>query len=267
MTGGSAGIGRALAEALAAAGLTVGIVARDARRGEEARGAIAAASGNERVELFIGDLSDLVSVRHLATTLTEAHRAIDVLVHCAAVYTSHRAVTADGLERMFATNLVGPFLLTNLILDQLRAGRARILVLSAPSTVKLDFDDLQAERRFRSLSAFGASKAADLLFTFELARRLEGSGATANAIHPGLVRTNLMHDAPAPLRWATGLVSRSPARAVKTIVPVALAPEYEGRSGRFYKGGREIKAPSYTLDPEVASRLWDATASLARLSR
>ena len=140
-------------------------------------------------------------------------------------------------------------------------------MLSAPSTVKLDFDDLQAERRFRSLSAFGASKAADLLFTFELARRLEGSGATANAIHPGLVRTNLMRDAPAPLRWATRLVSRSPARAVKTIVPVALASEYEGRSGRFYKGGREIKAPSYTLDAEVAGRLWDAVASLNRLSR
>ncbi len=267
VTGGSAGIGRALAEALAAAGLTVGIVARDAGRGEAARRAIAAASGNERVELFIGDLSDLASVRGLATTLAEAHRAIDVLVHCAAVYTSHRAVTADGLERMFATNVAGPFLLTNLMLDQVRAGRARILVLSAPSTVKLDFDDLQAERRFRSLSAFGASKAADLLFTFELARRLQGSGATANAVHPGLVRTNLMRDAPAPLRWATRLVSRSPARAVETIIPVALAPEYEGRSGRFYKGGREIKAPSYTLDPVVASRLWDASASLTRLSR
>ena len=267
VTGGSAGIGRALAGALAAAGLTVGIVARDAARGEAARSAIAAATRNEHVELFVGDLSDLASVRRLAATLAQAHRAIDILVHCAAVYTPHRGVTGDGLEQMFATNLAGPFLLTNLILDQLRAGRARILVLSAPSTVKLDFDDLQAERRFRSLSVFGASKAADLLFTFELARRLEGSGATANAIHPGLVRTNLMRDAPAPLRWATRIVSRSPARAVKTIVPVALAPEYEGRSGRFYKGGHEIKAPSYTLDPEVASRLWDATMALTRLSR
>ena len=246
VTGGTSGIGRALAEALAAEGLTVGIVARDAGRGEAARGAIAAASGNERVELFVGDLSDLASVRQLAATLAEAHRAIDVLVHCAAVYTSHRAVTGDGLEKMFATNVAGPFLLTDLLIDQLRASRARILVLSAPSTVKLDFDDLQAERRFRSLSAFGASKAADLLITFELARRLEGSGATANAIHPGLVRTNLMRDAVAPLRWVTRLLSRSPASAVKTIVPVALAPEYAGRSGRFYKDGREIKAPSYT---------------------
>ena len=156
----------------------MGIVARDAGRGAEARSAIAAASGSERVELFIGDLSELASVRRLATTVAEAHPAIDVLVHCAAAYTAHRAVTTDGLERMFATNVAGPFLLTDLLLDQLRASRARILVLSAPSTVKLDFDDLQGERRFRSLSAFGASKAADLLFTFELARRLEGSGAT-----------------------------------------------------------------------------------------
>jgi len=267
VTGGTSGIGRALAEALAAAGVTVGIVARDARRGEEARSSIAAASGNERVELFTGDLSDLSSVHRLAATLAEAHRAINVLVHCAAVYTRHRAVTADGLETMFATNLAGPFLLTNLILDQLRAGPARILVLSAPSTVRLDFDDLQAERRFRSLTAFGASKAADLLFTFELARRLEGSGVTANAIHPGLVRTKLMRDAPAPLRWATRLVSRSPARAAESIVPVALAPEHEGRTGRFYKAGREIEAPSYTRDPEVAGRLWDVTASLTQLSQ
>ncbi len=265
VTGGTSGIGRALAEALAAAGLTVSIVARDARRGEEARGAIAAASGNERVELLIGDLSDMSSVRRLAKTVGETHRAIDVLVHCAAVYTPHRVLTVDGLETMFATNLAGPFLLTNLILDQLRAGPARILVLSAPSTVRLDFADLQAERRFRSLTAFGASKAADLLFTFELARRLEGSGVTANAIHPGLVRTNLMREAPAPLRWATRIVSRSPARAAASIVPVALAPEYEGRTGRFYKSGREVDAPSYTRDPEVAGRLWAATSSVTQL--
>ena len=121
VTGGTAGIGRALAEALASAGLTVGIVARDARRGEEARGAIAAATGNERVELFTGDLSDLSSVRRLATALIVAHPAIDVLVHCAAVYTPRRASTVDGLEMMFATNVAGPFLLTNLVLDQLKA--------------------------------------------------------------------------------------------------------------------------------------------------
>jgi NAD(P)-dependent dehydrogenase (short-subunit alcohol dehydrogenase family) len=105
---------------------------------------------------------------------------------------------------MFATNVLGPFLLTDLLLAPLRAApAARVLLLSAPATNRLDFDDLQGERRFRSLSAFGASKAAGLLFTFELARRLEDSGVIANAVHPGLVRTNLMRQALAPLRWAT----------------------------------------------------------------
>ena len=266
VTGATSGIGRALAEALAAAGLTVALVARDAERGGRARTAIAAATGNERVEVFTGDLSSMASVRDLARDVRGAHPALDVLVHCAAVYTPRRSVTADGLETMLATNVVGPFLLTNLLLDSLRAARsARVLVLSAPATVRLDFDDLQGERRFRSLTAFGATKAADLLFTFELARRVAGSAITANAIHPGLVRTGLMRQAPAPLRWATRLVSAPPARAAAAIAPLAIAPDYEGRSGLFYKQGREIDPPPYTRDPDVARRLWDVAASLAGL--
>jgi NAD(P)-dependent dehydrogenase (short-subunit alcohol dehydrogenase family) len=203
----------------------------------------------------------------LATEVLAAFPRLDVLVHCAAVYTARRTVTADGLETMFATNALAPFLLTNLLLDRLIASApARVLVLTAPSTVRLDFDDLGAERRFRSLNVFGASKAADLLFTFELARRLEGSGVTANAVHPGLVRTNLMGQAPAPLRWATWLVSRPPARAGAAIAALALAREYQGVTGRFFTAGREIEAPAYTRDPAVAARLWKMSAALTGLS-
>jgi NAD(P)-dependent dehydrogenase (short-subunit alcohol dehydrogenase family) len=267
VTGATSGIGRALAEALATAGLTVVIVARDAARGEEARLSIAAGSGNDRVVGFEGDLSSLASVRALAGAIGEQYQALDILVHCAAVYTPRRSATDDGLETMLATNVLGPFLLTNLLLDRLRgAPSARVVVLSAPSTVRLDFDDLGAERRFRSLTQFGATKAADLLFTFELARRLEGTGITANAVHPGLARTNLMRGAPAPIRWATRLVSASPARAAGAIAPLALDPAYEGLGGRFFKAGREIEPPPYTRDPEVARRLWDASAVLTKLS-
>lgn len=268
VTGATSGIGRALAEALAATGMTVGIVAQDAVRGQRTRQAISDATGNDRIEVFVGDLSDLASVRQLATAVTEAHPTLDVLVQCAAVYTSRRTVTDDGFEMMFATNVLGPFLLTNLLLDRLRAaGSARVLVLSAPSTVTLDLDDLQAERQFRSLTAFGASKTADLLFAFELARRLEGSGTTVNAVHPGLVRTTLMRQSPAPLRWATWLVSAPPERAAAAIVPLALSPEYEGVTGRFFKARREIEAPPYTRDPEVARRLWDICAALTNDSQ
>jgi NAD(P)-dependent dehydrogenase (short-subunit alcohol dehydrogenase family) len=266
VTGATSGIGRALATALAAAGMTVGVVARDRERGERTRAALGEATGSERVELFLGDLSEMASVRRLAALVAEAHPTLDVLAHCAALYAARRSLTPDGLEMMFATNVLGPFLLTNLLLDRLKAaGSARVLVLSAPSTVRLDFDDLQSEHRFRSLSAFGATKAADLLFTFELARRLGGTEVTANAVHPGLVRTNLMRQAPAPLRWATRLVSAPPERAAAAIAPLALSPEYDGRTGLFYKAGREIDAPPYTRDVEVAGRLWEACATLSDL--
>jgi NAD(P)-dependent dehydrogenase (short-subunit alcohol dehydrogenase family) len=267
VTGATSGIGRALAGSLAAAGATVGIVARDPVRGEQTRTDIVRATGNERVELFVGDLADLGSVRHLADAVSEAHPTLDVLVHCAAVYTSQRTVTHDGFETMFATNVLGPFLLTDLLLDRLRAaGSARVFVLSAPPTLRLDVDDLQTEQRFRSLTAFGATKAADLLFTFELARRLEGTGVTANAVHPGLVRTNLMRQAPRPLRWVTRLVSAPPERAAAAIAPLALAPEDSTQTGRFFRAGREIEPPPYTRDPGVAKQLWEVCASLTTLS-
>ena len=263
VTGGTSGIGRALAEQLAAAGLTVVLVARDKVRGEAARQEIASTTGNDRISVVLGDLADMASVRKIALAVELAHPKLDVLVNCAGVYTPKRTVTTDGFETMFATNLLGPFLMTNLLLPQLRAaGSARILVISAPSGTKLDFDDLQSERRFRSLSAFGASKAADLLFTFELARRLDGTGVTANAIHPGLVRTSLMTGAPALLRWGLRPFSRSPESAVKTIVPLALDPAFEGRSGQFFHHAKAIDPPASTRDPDVARRLWDVSAEL-----
>ena len=168
---------------------------------------------------------------------------------------------------MFATNHLAPFLLTNLLHERLMANApARVLMLTAPSTTKLDFDDLQGERRFRSLTAFGASKAAELLLTFELARRWEGSGVTVNAVHPGVARTDLMRQASAPVRWVSKLVAAPPERVAAAIAPLVLFPEYAGRTGRFFSKGREIDAPPYTRDPEVARRLWDASSGATGLS-
>lgn len=266
VTGSTSGIGRALAEVLAAAGGPIGIVARDLGRGEAVRAEIVSATGNSAVRVFVADLSSQADVRRLAAEVIATFPRLNVLVHCAAVFTQRRTLTADGLETMFATNQLAPFLLTNLLRDHLVAGApARVLILTAPSTVKLDFDDLQSEGRFGALTAFGASKAADLLFTFELARRLEGTGVTANAVHPGLARTNLMRQAPAPLRWVTRLVSAPPARAASAIAPLALSPEYAERTSRFYRAGREIEPPPYTKDPEIARRLWAASAALTNL--
>jgi NAD(P)-dependent dehydrogenase (short-subunit alcohol dehydrogenase family) len=267
VTGSTSGIGRALAEALATAGATVGIVARDGAQAETVRAEIGAATGASAIHAFVADLSSQGDVRRLAAEVTASFPLLDVLVHSAGTFIRRRTLTSDGLETMFATNALAPFLLTNLLRDRLaESAPARVLVLAAPSTVKLDFDDLQGERRFRALTSFGASKAADLLFTFELARRLEGTGVTANAVHPGLVRTSLMREAPAPLRWATWLVSAPPARAAEAIAPLALAPEFESQTGRFFKAGREIEPPSYTRDPQIARRLWDVSTTLTKLN-
>lgn len=142
------------------------------------------------------------------------HDRLDVLVNCASAFFRTRRVSIDGLELTFALNLLAYFLLTNLMLEQLkRSGSARILNITAPATTRIDFDDLQAEHRYRAFQVFGASKTAELMFTFELARRLEGTGITVNAVHPELVRTDLMHEAPAPFRFVLRLRGRSPDEA------------------------------------------------------
>jgi NAD(P)-dependent dehydrogenase (short-subunit alcohol dehydrogenase family) len=244
----------------------VGLVGRDAERLAAVQAEIAPVARADGPRAFVADLADLGAVRELARDVALAYPDLDGLVHCAGVYTRRRSVTRDGLESMFATNVAAPFLLTNLLLPELGAASGRVVVLGAPSTVRLDFDDLQAEGRFRSLTAFGATKAADLVLTFELARRTEGIGVTANSVHPGLVRSGLMRQAPALLRWATWLASRSPDRAAAAIAPLITSPAYVGQTGHFYKDGREIDPPPYTRDPEVGRRLWDACASLTGLA-
>jgi NAD(P)-dependent dehydrogenase (short-subunit alcohol dehydrogenase family) len=266
VTGATSGIGRAVAQSLAAAGASVGIVARDPTRGEDARNGIAAATNNPRLEVFLADLSTLGSVRALADAIGRAYPSVDILVNCAAVFNARRTVTADGLELMFATNYLAPFLLTNLLLARLTAGvGGRVLTLTAPSTVRPDLDDLQSERRFSALNAFGASKAANLLFTYALARRLEGGGVTANAVHPGLVRSSLMRQGPAPLRWATWIFSHSPEEAADSIAPLATSLVYAETSGRFFRAGREIRSAPFTHEIGFQDHLWDVSAILAGL--
>ncbi len=267
VTGATSGIGRALAARVAADGATVVLVARDEESGTAVAREIAADSGNERVLNLTADLSSQPSIRALAATFEERFERLDALANVAALFSRRRVVTADGLEAMFATNHLGPFLLTNLLLERLRAsGAGRVLTVSAPSTVRLDFEDLQGERRFRALNAFGASKAANLLFTFELARRTGAAAVTANAVHPGLVRTALMREAPAPLRWLTGLRGAPPARAAAEIAPLLTSPAYGTANGRFFHRGREIDPPPYTRDPEIGRRLWQVSAALTGLS-
>src|SRR5664279_2763985 len=192
VTGGTGGIGKATALGLAALGARVGIVGRDHVRAQAAAADIAAASGNPAVDSIAADMSSQAEVRRLASEVLDAYPRLDVLVNNVGGYWASRHVTADGLEHTFAVNHLAAFLLTNLLLDRLKASApARVVTVSsaAHSTGTIDFDDLQGERGYSERKAYPQSKLASVMFTYELARRLEGTGVTATVLHPGIVST------------------------------------------------------------------------------
>jgi NAD(P)-dependent dehydrogenase (short-subunit alcohol dehydrogenase family) len=266
VTGSSSGLGKSTAMGLAQLGATVILGCRDKQRGEVALAEIKTASGNQMVELMLIDLSLQHSVRSMVAEFEKRYYHLDVLINNAGVFKKQRIVTADGLETMFVTNHLGPFLLTNLLLDRLKsAASARILSITAPSTTHLDFDDLQGEKKFNAYTAFGASKMCNLLFTYELARRLEGTHIIANAIHPGLVKSGIMREAAAPIRWFTYLISTTPQKASATPVYYASSPEVEGMTGFFFKSGQAIDSNPYAKDHAVQKRLWDVSVALTGL--
>lgn len=236
-------LGKAIALGLAGTGATVIMVARTDSRGAEVEREIAEMTQNPNLELQLGDLSNLSSVRNLGEILNSRYDRIDVLINNNQVYKKQRSVTVDGFEEMFAANVLGPFLLTNLLLDRLRAsGTGRILNLTAPTTTQLDFEALQSGRRFNSIYAFNATRMANLLFTFELARRLENSGVRVNALHPGLVRSEILDEAPLFPRLLAWLLAIPPSRAAEAILQAATGPEFENRHGKFLYKGEEIRA-------------------------
>jgi NAD(P)-dependent dehydrogenase (short-subunit alcohol dehydrogenase family) len=270
VTGVTSGIGKALAFDIAKMGETLVMIARDADRGQSVLKEIQSHSKNSTIDLQLCDLSILSSVRNLAEILKSRYEKINVLINNASVYKRQRVITVDGFEEMFAANHLGPFLLTNLLLESLQAavqtdGSARILNITAPSTVPLNFDDLQGEKNFNSLNAFGATKMANLLFTMELARRLENTGITVNAIHPGLARSGIMKEAFAPLRLFAWLASPPPHKVTGDILRVATAPEFEKTTGKFLHKAKEMEAPAYAHDQDAQQRLWKTSEMLTDL--
>ena len=265
ITGANGGIGKATATALAQLGATVILACRNKERGEIAKADVISATSNSAVELMVVDLSLQESIQKMVTGFGEKHDHLDVLINIAAVYKSQRVMTSDGLEMMFATNHLGPFLLTTLLLEKLKGSApARVLVVTAPSTTPLDFDNLQGEKRFSSLQAFGVTKMCNLLFTYELSRRLEGTSVTVNAVHPGLVKSKLMKEAPFLMRWLTQLSSKPPEKAAASIAYLASSAEMVSVTGKFFKEGKAIKSPQYSHDQDVQRKLWDVSTALIK---
>jgi NAD(P)-dependent dehydrogenase (short-subunit alcohol dehydrogenase family) len=277
VTGATSGIGLETAVGLAERGARVVIAGRDVRRAEVARADITRRSGNRNVDLLIADLSSQAEIRKLADAFVSGYGALHVLVNNAGAVFNQRKLTVDGLEATFAVNHLAYFMLTGLLLDRIRdSAPARIVNVASDAHRfgSIDWDDLQSERRYQGLPVvsglrvYGTSKLANILFTLELARRLAGSGVTANSVHPGMVATGLGKNNGALGEIAALLVrpfARTPAQGAATSIHLASAPELAGVSGRYFANARERAPSAAARDAAAARRLWETSARLTGL--
>ncbi len=269
VTGATSGIGRETAVGLAALGADVLLVGRDAARGEAALKEARAQGGGGETVFLKADFSSQGEVRRLADEVRTRYPQVDVLVNNAGGVCSERRLTADGIEQTFAVNHLAPFLLTGLLRDRLTDG-SRIVTVSSeahrmPKT--LDFDNLQGERRYKPLFAYGVSKLANVLFTYELARQFQGTATTATCLHPGVVRTGIWTESRGLLRLVVTLAKPfmlSSARSAQSVVRLAADPTLAGVSGRYFNREKEVRSSELSYDAGLAERLWQVSESLLR---
>lgn len=277
ITGGNTGIGRATAVGLARLGADVTITSRDVAKGEAAVAEIRRESGSDAVEMMRLDLASLADVRRFAAEYLAAHPRLDILINNAGITLTARTETVDGFETTFGVNHLGHFLLTNLLLDRLKASApSRIVVLASDAhrgaLRGLDFDDLQSRRSYSGMGSYCKSKLANILFTVELAERLRGSGVTVNAVHPGVVRSGFAGDGDTTgvfklLLHATRWMFLSPEKGALTSLHVATAPELASVTGQYFARSRAIRPSRLAQDRGAALRLWEVSEELTGLKK
>jgi retinol dehydrogenase 14 len=272
ITGATSGIGLEAAVAMARMGARLTMVGRDPTRTAQKLDEMRTRSGATAVDSLFCDFSSQAQVHRLADAFRERHDRLHVLVNNAGTVFNKRTLTPDGIEATFAVNYLGPFLLTNLLLDLLvKSAPARVIVVASDGHygATLDFNDLGFKRSYRIMAAYGRSKLAEILFTRELARRLDGTGVTVNSLHPGTVATNIWSGAPAFTRPFFALAKRlamiSPAAGAETIVYLATSPEVGGMSGLYFDKNRPKFPSRLAQDDALARRLWDESARLVQL--
>jgi NAD(P)-dependent dehydrogenase (short-subunit alcohol dehydrogenase family) len=271
ITGATSGIGRASAIELARLGAKLILVCRNRERGDELVSKIQRA-GNSDVELMIADLESQAQVRKLAADFLATQKPLHVLMNNAGVFNMKRVLTSDGLEEVFAVNHLAYFMLTLLLLDRIKeSAPARIINISSDlhKRAALNFDDLGGERSYGGMSSYAQSKLANILFTYELARRREGTGVTVNCVHPGAVATNLAKNNGAIVGAAwklAGAFMKSPDDGARTQVYLASSPEVEGVTGKYFIDAKEARSSDESRDTNLALRLWEVSAQMTGLS-
>lgn len=277
VTGGNNGIGLETAVGLARLGAHVVITARNQAKGEAALADIKNRSESNNVELMLADFASLASIRRFVEKFKAHHDRLDVLVNNAGGINTSRSETLDGFETTFGVNHLGYFLVTNLLLDVIKAGApARIVSVSSGAHRRskgMNFDDLNAEQSYRGMGVYGRSKLANVLFTYELARRLEGSGVTANCLHPGVVRSGFGQNnggltSLAFKSFYTLLrpLTKSNAQGAETSIYLASSPEVEGVTGKYFANSKETQSSPASHDEEAAKRLWEVSEQMTGLA-
>ncbi|MHB0858783.1 MAG: SDR family oxidoreductase [Anaerolineae bacterium] len=271
ITGATSGIGAATARGLARLGATVVAIGRNPHRGAAVVHSIRRETGNRQVFLQLADLSSQRQVRILADALRAEYSRLDVLINNAGAFYFRRRESVDGIEMTFALNHLAGFLLTNLLLDRLvDSAPARIITVSSRShrRARMHWEDPFLTHGYNGLKAYGQSKLANVLFTYELARRLRGTDVTANAMHPGLVATRIATGRELPsriLRGAMNLFARSPEEGARTAIYLATSPDVAGVTGRYFVDEQPVDSSRSSYDNEAASRLWRLSAELTGL--
>ncbi len=271
VTGATSGIGKVTARALAERGATVVVVGRSAEKSAATVAQIRQQTGNSSVEFMLADLSAQAQVRKLAEEFKKKYSRLHVLVNNAGAIYLSRQSTVDGIELTFALNHLNYFLLTNLLLDTLKASApSRIINVSSAvhMNATMNFDDLQGQRKYSGMSAYAQSKLANVLFTYEVARRLQGTGVTVNALHPGMVATNFAANN-GPLgrlaRPFLNLVSIGEEQGAETMIYLATSPEVEGVTGKYFMNKHEAHSSEESYDEAIARRLWRVSEEMVGL--
>jgi retinol dehydrogenase-12 len=271
VTGATSGLGLATARALAGRGAHVLLVARNEQKCSRVRRELIEASGNDSIECFLANLSQKAEIEKLSLQVHKATKVLDVLINNAGAVFMRRRLNADGIERTLALNHLAYFHLTLRLLDLLgNADQGRIINVSSAmhATAVLDFDNLQLESRYGGLKAYRQSKLANLLFTYELARRLRNTTVTVNALHPGFVATNIGANNSSLFRFAKPflrLVAKSPQEGAETGIYLATSPEVTGISGGYFIDCKQAQSSPASYDEETARRLWDRSLQLTGL--
>jgi NAD(P)-dependent dehydrogenase (short-subunit alcohol dehydrogenase family) len=273
ITGANSGVGKATALGLARMGATVVMVCRNQAKGEEAQKEVQAQSGNSDVHLLLADLSSQQSIRELVAQFQQQFSQLHVLINNAGSTLLSRRETVDGLEMTFAVNYLAPFLLTNLLLDTLKASApSRIINVSSDSHEAgyINMDDLQSKNGYSFTKVYGQSKLALVLFTYELARRLEGTGVTVNALHPGFVATHIGQSDMRPSLRAIARVMMlfgiSPEKGAATSLYLASSPDVANVTGKYFEKSQQHPSAPISHDEALQHRLWEESVKLTHVS-